>query len=187
MSVLFWLCIFRDQSCSANTLEQVNKQFEISLTGLFCKDLWCYQLISLVEPQRNNFVVWGEIRHQIIKASEIISCADPDVCILAGSTWPSLFKNCTFWLQSGMCFWSWTPSCLQLQCIGSHHRTVLENMSWIPFRWFQKTVGCTPSSNAHSIHRVILNLVLRSSMPVVLFYKSALTGPQCSLMPTHPT
>lgn len=73
---------FRDQSCSANTLEQVSKQFEISLTGWLCKDLWCYQWILLVEAPRNNFVVLGEVWYQITKASEIISCAEPDVQIL---------------------------------------------------------------------------------------------------------
>lgn len=130
---------FRDQSCSANTLEQVSKQFGISLTGWLCKDLWCYQWIFLIEAPRSNFVVLGETWHQITKTSEIISWAKSDVQFLASSTWMSVFKNWAFWLRTGERFWSWSPSSLHLQCIGSHHRTVLEKTHWIPSRWFQET------------------------------------------------
>lgn len=172
---------FRDQSCSANTLEQVSKQFEISLAGWLCKDLRCYSLIVLVEAARNNFVVLGETWHQITKASEIISCAKPDLQIWASSTWLSLLKNWAFRLRSGERFWSWTPSSLHLQCVGSHHRTILKNTCWIPFRWFQETVKCAPTSNGHSVHTIILDLVLRSSVRVVLFLQI------CPYWPSVPT
>lgn len=131
--------------------------------------MWCYQWILLVEAPRNNFVILGETWHQITKASEMIRCAEPDVQILASSTWLSFFKKWAFWLGSGERFWSWTLSSLHFQCIGSHHRTVLENTCWIPFGWFQETVECAPISNECSVQRIILDLVLRSLVPVVLF------------------